>query len=137
NRAGSAFFDGRNRPIDACNVERPDNLAVMSHALVHLINVPAGDERSGGVQIEIVGGVTRLPANDKDIAKSTRRDQCGLASSPLENGVGGDGCRMQDELDILRCDLALTKKLAKPCERCPSEVGRSGRNLVEQQAMPF
>ena len=109
---GTLLTDDVDRLVEGVDVERDDDLAVGSDALLHLEAQVAVDEGlRRGVEQAVQGGHAH-PSQLKDIAEALGGYEGGLRALAFQDGVGGDGGAVDDLFDGLDGDLLLGKELS-------------------------
>ena len=102
---------GVDRAIDGCQFERPHHGSIRPHAFRNLGNMATLHERLGLVDVEIIGLVALLTANDQDITKPIGGDEARWRPLALEHRVGRDRRCMQHHVDRTAWDAHRLQQL--------------------------
>ncbi len=81
------------------------------------------------VDVHVVGFVPLLPTDNEDIAEAVRRNQTGLCTLSLENGVGGNRCGVQNRANRASMYAGLQQELFQSLDHRHAGICRAGRNL--------
>src|SRR5262249_31208501 len=124
-------------------LERPHDGSVRPYAFGNLGNMATLHQRLRFVDVEIIGLVALLTADDQDIAKALGGDEARRRPLPLENRVGCDSCCVQHHIDRLARDTRHLQQLLQTRDDCLAgiarrcryfeDVRRPGRTVAEDE----
>ncbi len=115
--------------IDACHVEGGNDRAVGRHAFDDLDDMAPLHQRAGFVDVEVVGLVALLAADDQDVAEALCRHEARGGAFALENGVGCHRRCMQHGADIATVAAGLAQDVLQACDHGAARIGGRCRPL--------
>src|SRR5207247_8067903 len=88
--------------------------AVRQDALGHLADQPAGDQRRGLLDLEVVDLVALLASDDEHVPEAARGDEADALRLALDDDVGAERGSVDRQSPVARLAAALPQQPAEP-----------------------